>query len=416
MVSQFLVDDREHGRFLVNRRSMTEHDVLVREREHVFGRNWLFIGHESELIGPHDTRTRTVAGRPLIFCRDGSGQIRVFVNSCPHRGNVLCRDEHTTSRTMRCFFHGWTFSTQGQLVSLADEEGYGPFFDRSRYALAGPAMTDTYAGFVFSCFDPSAPPLSEYLGGAKPYLDLVAARGLDEGMEVVGGVQRYSIRANWKLLAENSVDSYHALYTHKRWFDLLRASGTDGEARRSQSVSQVIELGNGHVVTRAAVLDTAAGAVAQAEEDRRQQIAQRLGAEWAEMLTTTRALLVFPNLVVIDLPPAITIRTFEPESVDLMRVAAYPLAPRDDAPDLRQRRLDFYSAFWGPAGMGTPDDIEALEGCQRGFAAVNELEWSDISRGMHNERPRGVDELQMRTFWRRWNELMTGEPYVAERP
>ncbi len=100
----------------------------------------------------------------------------------------------------------------------------------------------------------------------------------------------------------------------------------------------------------------------------------------------------------------------------MMRVSAYPLAPCDDDPALRQRRLDFYSAFWGPGGMGTPDDIEALEGCQRGFAAVNELEWSDISRGMHNERPRGVDELQMRTFWRRWNELMTGQPYVVERP
>ncbi len=190
-----------------------------------------------------------------------------------------------------------------------------PFFDRSRYSLASPPKVETYAGFVFVCFDPTAPPLTDYLAEAKPYLDLVAARGLDNGMEIIGGVQRYSIRANWKLLAENSVDSYHALYTHKRWFDLLRASGTDEAARRSQSISEVRELGNGHVVTRAAVLDGTAGAVAAAEAGRRQQIADRLGAEWAEMLTTTRALLVFPNLVVIDLPPGITIRTFEPESV-----------------------------------------------------------------------------------------------------
>jgi benzoate/toluate 1,2-dioxygenase alpha subunit len=416
MVAQFLVDDREQGRFLVNRHSMTDREVLIREYEQVFDRCWLYVGHESELAGPHDTRTRTVARRPIIFCRDGEGRVRVFLNSCPHRGNVLCRDEHTTGRTMRCFFHGWTFGSDGRLVSLADEEGYGPFFDRSRYSLATPPHVDAYAGFVFISFDPAATSLAEYLADAKPYLDLVAARGLDEGMEVVGGVQRYSIRANWKLLAENSVDSYHALYTHKRWFDLLKATGSDALARAAQSVSEVRELGNGHVVTRAAVLDADAAAIESAEAGRRRRIAERLGPEWADMLRSTRALLIFPNLVVIDLPPAITIRTFEPEAVDVMRVSAFPLAPRDDEPEHRQRRLDFYSAFWGPAGMGTPDDVEALEGCQRGFATVRELEWSDISRGMHNEHPRGVDELQMRTFWRRWNELMTDEPYVAERP
>ena len=416
MAAQFLVDDRAHGRFLVNRHSMTDQEVLEQEYRKVFDRCWLYVGHESELVGPHDTRTRTVAGRPLIFCRDGDGALRVFLNSCPHRGNILCREERTAGRTMRCFFHGWTFNTSGQLVSLADEEGYGPFFDRGRYSLGAPPKVGSYCGFVFVCFDFDAPSLDDYLAGAKPYLDLVAARGLDAGMEVVGGVQRYSIRANWKLLAENSVDSYHALYTHKRWFDLLRAAGSDGLARSAQSVSAVRELGNGHVVTRAPVLDTDADEVDAAETDRRDQVAARLGAKWADMLRTTRALLIFPNLVVIDLPPAITIRTFEPETVDLMRVSAYPLAPRDDEPALRQRRLDFYSAFWGPAGMGTPDDIEALEGCQRGFATVRELEWSDISRGMHNEHPRGVDELQMRTFWRRWNELMTDQPYVAERP
>src|SRR5262249_4230819 len=52
--------------------------------------------------------------------------------------------------------------------------------------------------------------------------------------------------------------------------------------------------------------------------------------------------------------------------------------------------------------------VYALEGCQRGFAAWREASWSDISRGMGRAQPSSQDELQMRTFWRRWHALMHG--------
>jgi benzoate/toluate 1,2-dioxygenase alpha subunit len=64
--------------------------------------------------------------------------------------------------------------------------------------------------------------------------------------------------------------------------------------------------------------------------------------------------------------------------------------------------------------LASPDDVEALETCQRSFAARKELEWSDISRGMSLERVSANDELQMRTFWRRWNRLVTGEELPPE--
>jgi hypothetical protein len=52
-----------------------------------------------------------------------------------------------------------------------------------------------------------------------------------------------------------------------------------------------------------------------------------------------------------------------------------------------------------------------LESCQRGF--VNrQVEWSNFSRGMKSEQPLPTDDLQLRTFWRRWNQLMT-EPKAA---
>jgi p-cumate 2,3-dioxygenase subunit alpha len=78
--------------------------------------------------------------------------------------------------------------------------------------------------------------------------------------------------------------------------------------------------------------------------------------------------------------------------------------------DRRKRRaalrLDNFLTFLGPGGFATPDDVEMLESCQRGF--VNrEVEWSDLSRGMKREQPLTTDDLQLRTFWRQWNRLMT---------
>ena len=83
--------------------------------------------------------------------------------------------------------------------------------------------------------------------------------------------------------------------------------------------------------------------------------------------------------------------------------------PKNESPELRQKRFENFISFLGPAGFGTPDDVSALEGCQRGFATWHELPWSDISRGMGREQPTSQDELQMRAFWRRWYALLKGE-------
>jgi p-cumate 2,3-dioxygenase subunit alpha len=98
-----------------------------------------------------------------------------------------------------------------------------------------------------------------------------------------------------------------------------------------------------------------------------------------------------------------------------MDVQAWFVLPCGEPATLRRWRLDFATSFWGPGGLGTPDDIEALECCQRGFAGAREQPWSDISRGMHKEHPSGTDELQMRVFWRRWNELVTAQPHTGPR-
>jgi benzoate/toluate 1,2-dioxygenase alpha subunit len=238
-------------------------------------------------------------------------------------------------------------------------------------------------------------------------------------MEVLAGTHEYSVRANWKLLVENSYDGYHAVTTHQRYFEIVVAARGPLDMEGFYQ-TRGIDLGNGHAVVTGSPsggknMGRPLSAAAEAErEERFQRLAARYGEAWVERMRGTRNLVIFPNLVVIDLVMGVVIRKIDPVSVDYMEVTGWELVPPEEGAELRRQRLDNFLTFWGPGGLASPDDVEALETCQRSFAARSELPWSDISRGMCRDIASGDDELQMRTFWRRWNLLITGEALPPE--
>lgn len=434
----YVVDDRSRHQFRVHRSAMADPAVLEQERARIFDMCWLYVGHDSEIPEPFDFRTRNVGGRPIILTRDQTGAVQVFVNSCPHRGMAVETRPEGHSRFLKCFYHGWSFATDGRLVSMPDDASYGPCFDREAVGLARPPMLDSYRGFIFLSWNADNVSLDTYLGNAKDYIDLVADQS-ENGMQIVDGTHLYSMRANWKLLVENSIDGYHALTTHQRYLEMLKASGKSSEAmfrapsrqRRTDApvplslTRNALDLGGGHAVISAidASGGTELGGLGRAfptEETRaahlarRARLVERYGEAWTDRILGGRNLLIFPNLVIVDLVMGCTVRTFYPNSVDYMEITGWQIAPRDEDPAMRSLRMDNFLTFWGPAGLATPDDVEALERCQAGFAAWTAAPWSDISRGMAKEHPNGLDELQMRTFWRHWNKLMTGEDLPPE--
>jgi benzoate/toluate 1,2-dioxygenase alpha subunit len=415
-MSIYVDDDREMPRFRVNRRAMTDPEVYARERAEIFDKVWLYVGHETELKKRGDFKTRRVAGRPVIFARDSKGVLRVWINSCPHRGAMLCREGKGNARFMTCFYHGWSFSTSGEMVSMPDDGSYGADFERP--GLASPARVDSYRGFVFVSFNPDVEDLPAYLAGAKEYLDLVADQS-EVGMEVLEGTHEYSVRANWKLLVENSYDGYHAVSTHQRYFEMVVAArGSLDTAAMAES--RGVPLGNGHAVAVGgpgtdAVFGRPLSDDAKAERAARfDRFREKYGDAWVDRLSGSRNLVIFPNLVVIDLVMGVVIRKIDPVSQDYMEVTAWELAPPDEGAELKRQRLDNFLTFWGPGGLASPDDVEALETCQRSFAAAKELTHSDISRGMNKAVATANDELQMRTWWRQWNAIMTGEQLPPE--
>src|ERR1700757_2041356 len=90
--TRFIQEDWGRRIFRVNREAFRSEEVLGRERRQIWDRSWLYLGHESEVPKPGDFKQRTLAGRPLIFTRDSTGRVRAYLNSCPHRGTVLCRE------------------------------------------------------------------------------------------------------------------------------------------------------------------------------------------------------------------------------------------------------------------------------------------------------------------------------------
>ena len=407
----FIRVDRQAATFKVARRAFVDPAVLQAEQEQIFDRSWLYLGHASELAKPGDFVTRIVARRSILFTRDAKGALHALFNTCPHRGAQVCRDRSGNAKSFQCFYHGWVFAPDGTLRNQPGGDCYAADFNREGAAnmIAVPRF-EQYRDFCFVCFDRNALSLVDHLGRAKEFLDLVIDQG-ETGMSIVGGTQEYAIRANWKLLTENSIDGYHAATTHATYLDYLKNStgslvnvGLEGVAH---------DLGGGH-----AVLEYKAPwgrPVAQwiptwGEDGKvevaaiRARLAERFGPERAERIATTnRNLFIFPNLVINDIM-AITVRTYYPTAPDYMQVNAWALAPKEESERARKFRLFNFLEFLGPGGFATPDDVEALEQCQRGFQNMKEAGWSDISKGMGKEVPSYDDEAQMRAFWSSWNE------------
>ena len=412
-----LLIDESKKIFKVSRQAFTDPAILEAERAQIFNKCWLYLGHTSELAKPGDFVTRTVGGRNILFARDGKGELKALLNTCPHRGAQVCREKQGSAKSFQCFYHGWVFGLDGALRSQPGEESYAEDFkSRSTSNMQQVARFESYRGFNFICFDANVEPLVDYLGPVLEYLDVICDQA-EDGMTIVGGTQEYSMRANWKLLTENSIDGYHALTTHATYLDYLKA--TNGSLAPVAFGGTAYDLGKGHAVLeyKAPWGRPVAQWIPSWGEDGKKELSRlydgllkRFGKERADRIATcNRNLFIFPNLVVNDIM-AVTVRTYYPTAPDHMTISAWALAPKEETEWARKYRLFNFLEFLGPGGFATPDDVEALEQCQRGFKNSGEAQWNDISKGMGKESPSYDDEAQMRAFWSNWNERVFRVP------
>ncbi len=417
--SPFLRVDPEGRHFQVNRRVYTDPAIFDLEKKHLLHKSWLYLGHESEVKNANDFIVRQVIDKTLIFARDRAGALRAFFNTCPHRGAVICREKGGNRKSFTCPYHGWTFRNSGELQTQNAAHGYEENFNAGgMYDLKQVPALAVRSGFVFVNFDANAMPLDDYLADAGDRIDMLSEHSA-VGLEVIGGMQEYYIRANYKLMCENSYDGYHLESTHGsyldyqfsmlRGLDLKKPVGHGRGLRNGHSCFE-LQIQTGRPIAQWLPVW---GEEARVHiEERRGELLERVGVERGEMIAeVNRNMVIFPNTVMND-QQTILIRSFIPISVNEMVVRAWPLGPVDESEELRRVRLEGALSFLGPGGFATPDDVEMLELCQRGYE-MGGIEYNDISKGFAAGESSldGTDEydneLQMRSYWTHYDRIMS---------
>src|SRR5262249_32812054 len=137
----------------VHRRVYADPAIFELEMRRIFGRAWLYAGHESQVPAPGDFVTTTLAREPVIMLRDQEGGIRVLSNRCAHRGAIVAPERCGHAKTLRCAYHGWTYRLDGTLQSIPRAADYADTgFDRAgvESGLKPLPRVAAYRGFVFA--------------------------------------------------------------------------------------------------------------------------------------------------------------------------------------------------------------------------------------------------------------------------
>lgn len=186
------------------------------EKEKIFRKVWLKVALTNELpeVGNYKTKELPVVDASVIIIRGKDNRIRAFHNVCTHRGNKVVPTDgwetfgHADRNVLTCRFHGWGFSTDGELKAVPKMEAFGEL-DTSCLGLREIAC-DVWEGFVFINLNPEPThSLANYLGdfgklyGGYPYQEATTA-------------YRYTavLNCNWKVAHYAFSEGYHVETIH----------------------------------------------------------------------------------------------------------------------------------------------------------------------------------------------------------
>lgn len=193
--------------------------IFEAELERIFYKTWIWVAHESELPKPGDFRTTTIGRQPVIVVRNKSGEINVLENRCRHRGATVCEQHKGNARGFTCPYHSWTYGLDGALRALPYGDGYEGIVDKTELPLKS-LRVGIYHGLIFASFDQSIEPLEDFLGGAKPWIDLFMKQGAGFPVKA-NGEHKFKFKGNWKIQLENTTDLYHFPIVHKSWMKTI---------------------------------------------------------------------------------------------------------------------------------------------------------------------------------------------------
>ena len=203
--------------------------IFELEMQRIFGRAWIYIGHESQVKCPGDYFATLMGRRPVVLVRDENGDLRVIHNQCAHRGAMVVATDNGNAPEFTCCYHGWTYHLDGRIKSIPLNHGYPRDFDAKnpKLAMLPVARVKNYRGFVFASEAADGPSLEESLGYMTTSLDDMIDRAPEGELEAAGGVFKHAYDANWKIYFENLCDAAHPLFTHRSSIEFAQAQSDD---------------------------------------------------------------------------------------------------------------------------------------------------------------------------------------------
>ena len=184
----------------------TSASFLERELAGIFRRDWICVGRADALAEPGDYVTHDIAGQPVLVLRDREGQLRAMSNVCLHRMSTILAGRGRV-KTVSCPYHGWTYNLDGTLRGAA-AMSRNDAFCKEDYRLP-PIRCEEWLGWVFVTLNPEVEPAAGRLSEVE---ELIADFGMEDYTETFFETHLWD--TNWKVLAENFMESYHLPVCH----------------------------------------------------------------------------------------------------------------------------------------------------------------------------------------------------------
>lgn len=200
---------QHHLRHLLRPEHYTSEAQYRAELRHLFLPAWHPVATTGDLARPGDFLTLDLFETPILL-RNFDGQLRAFLNVCPHRHSKLTERPCGNTERLRCQYHGWEFQDDGRTAKIPDARAFRPW-DRENACLRR-FQVDTCGDLVYVKLTDGGPSLRDWIGAQWPVL------------ESYGGAYRHAgtwekeFPCNWKIVLENSLESYHIPEVHPYTF------------------------------------------------------------------------------------------------------------------------------------------------------------------------------------------------------
>ena len=192
----------------------TSSSVFHEEKDILLFDKWSGLAVSAEVPNIGDVVPIHFQGTPLFIVRSKENKVKVFQNTCRHRGMILIDKAKSIEGAIRCPYHSWCYSTDGNLISTPHVGGPGrnlhEEIDRSKLGLTE-VRSHVWMGVIWINLSGNAPKFEDSM---KELME----RWADFDRPLFHGGKESSftieIAANWKLAVENYCESYHLPWVH----------------------------------------------------------------------------------------------------------------------------------------------------------------------------------------------------------